>query len=172
MKLYKIFLALFLLSPSFVLGQIKNGIYSGLIEMCYFDSLGIKHCYGDYSQDKEKWYHMSYLKIMTDSAYLEMNPVYINSKGDTIYSASDGGFYYYKGNIDYYKDSINIKFKGVFCGYCSFSKITSSGDTLKLNEDYKLSGYYKNDNLILNNVYFKIATYDFFMESDIFKKIK
>jgi hypothetical protein len=171
-KMKKKVLLLLTFISSVAFGQIENGTYCGLIEMCYIDSTGIKHCYGDYSEGKEIWYHLSYLKIMNDSVYLDMYPVYLNEEEDTLYSSSDGGFYYYKGKIIYDNDSFCIYLKNINCDYCINRYISELGDTIIVNHDEKFNGKIMNENFLINESLFKKSHHDFFVESDYFKRDK
>ena len=95
-----------------------NGVYAGLEEMCWTDSTGKKDCYTDPARPKRKWYHLGYLKIKGDSAFLDQNPVNIGAKRDTLWSSSDGAFYYYSGTVQRRDTSILINLKELFCDYC------------------------------------------------------
>lgn len=92
-----------------VFGQSKpKGTFVGLEQM---------KGYSDPSNPKHIWYHLSVLTFKGDSVFLEQSPVAIY-KTDTIFSASDGGFYSYAGTIEQYegKPFINLKLKS--CDYC------------------------------------------------------
>jgi hypothetical protein len=95
-----------------------NGLYAGLEEMCWTDSTGKKDCYIDPARPKRKWYHLGYLKIKGDSAFLDQNPVNIGSKKDTLWSSSDGAFYYYSGTIQKNDTTVLFNLKELFCDYC------------------------------------------------------
>jgi len=68
--------------------------YRGLERMCSVNEKGVLDCYGA----PEKWYHLNTVLIENDSIFMYKVPVVIKKK-DTIYSASDGSFYYYYGTI-------------------------------------------------------------------------
>jgi hypothetical protein len=90
-----------------------NGTYVGLEEICYVLKDGTKECYTDEANPKRKWYHLTYIKIKGDSVFVDQSPINIYKK-ETIYSASDGAFYYYRGKM---KDSvINVELS--YCDYC------------------------------------------------------
>ncbi|TDX01955.1 hypothetical protein [Dinghuibacter silviterrae] len=78
--------------------QKPKGVYSGLIRMCAKNPDGSTYCYGDPARPEEKWYHLTYIKFKGDSVYIDQEPVYFRH-GDTVFSASDGGFYGYKGTF-------------------------------------------------------------------------
>lgn len=63
------------------------------------------------------WFHQTFIKIKTDSVFIEQVPINIYKK-DTLYSSSDGGFYYFKGIINEYKDEAKISVKEIRCDYC------------------------------------------------------
>ena len=48
----------------------------------------------------DKWYHENIVYIRPDSLYLKGNPIIVSQNGKKGYSASDGGFYSYKGRIN------------------------------------------------------------------------
>src|SRR5579863_2365204 len=95
---------IFLILPAFLLlkavgsqGKLA-GCYVGLEEMCFIKDGGKKECYIDPAKPRERWYHLTYIKIIGDSVVVAQDPIGIYKK-DTVYSASDGAFYYYKGKI-------------------------------------------------------------------------
>lgn len=90
-------------------GQLKpKGTFIGLIPM---------KNYGDPAKPQYKWYHLSELTFKGDSVYLEQSPIAINKK-DTIFSASDGGFYYYAGTIQLFKGRTVADLTLTTCDYC------------------------------------------------------
>lgn len=91
-----------------------NGTYLGVEEICYALKDGTKECYTDDDNPKRKWYHLTYIKIKGDSVFVDQSPINIYKK-DTAYSASDGGFYYYRGKM---KDSL-INLELSYCDYCA-----------------------------------------------------
>lgn len=106
----KVILTLFIcffLTQAF--GQIKpKGTFIGLMP--------IKD-YGDPAKPKYKWYHLSQMTFHGDSVFLEQSPVAI-FKNDTIFSASDGGFYSYRGTIKTYKGKTVASLILSNCDYC------------------------------------------------------
>jgi hypothetical protein len=100
-------------------GQIKyKGTFAGLEEIKgREDSLGEIHPYVDPLNPKRKWYHLSYLTFQGDSVFLKQIPVAIY-KNDTIFSASDGGFYNYAGTIGLYEKKVLVSLTIVNCDYC------------------------------------------------------
>lgn len=93
-----------------------NGNYMGLEEMCWVHN-GKKECMEDPQRPQDKWYHLTLLTIKGDSVLAGQSPITIY-KGDTGWSASDGGFYSYKGTITRNGTSAIIKLNIVKCDYC------------------------------------------------------
>jgi hypothetical protein len=123
-----IFATLFL-AQSF--GQIKpKGTFVGLEEI---------KGYSDSTKPKYKWYHLSVLTFKDDSVFLEQSPIALY-KRDTIYSASDGGFYSYSGIIQFYKGKTIATLTLVKCDYCPLQivsfippKIVADADSTEAN---------------------------------------
>ena len=78
--------------------------------------------YGDLAKPQYKWYHLSELTFKGDSVFLEQSPVAIFKK-DTIFSASDGGFYSYRGTLETYKAKIIASLALANCDYCPFQVV-------------------------------------------------
>lgn len=109
MKQHTVFIA-FLLSALCSTGQIY---YQGLERMCWTNEHGKTECY----DSPRKWYHLNTIMIDQDSIYLYMVPVRLEKK-DTLYSASDGAFYYYYGPIKK-SDSFYVAYLTSHnCDYC------------------------------------------------------
>ena len=107
-----------LLLISFAYGQSVDRIYIGLEEMwCSINKKGKKECYKDPEHPRHKWFRLSTITLTNDSAFLYQSPVGIYKK-DTVFSVSDGGFYYYRGTYQETKDSIKINLKLDHCDYC------------------------------------------------------
>ena len=106
----KLILTLFIFSFSInAFGQLKaKGTFIGLIPI---------EGYGDPANPQYKWYHLSELTIRGDSVFLEQSPVTFFKK-DTIFSASDGGFYYYRGTLETYKGKTVALMTLTNCDYC------------------------------------------------------
>lgn len=106
-----IFFTIFILQ---VFGQVKpKGTFIGLEAM---------KGYGDPAKPNYKWYHLSILEFRGDSIFLDQSPIAIYKK-DTIFSASDGGFYTYAGTILKYKGKTFADLKLVNCDYCPMQYI-------------------------------------------------
>jgi len=102
----------FILTKTF--GQLKpKGIFIGLIPM---------KDYGDPAKPQYKWYHLSELTFKGDSVFLEQSPIAISNK-DTIFSASDGGFYSYRGTLEIYKGKSVASLILTNCDYCPMQMV-------------------------------------------------
>ena len=123
------------------------GTYVGLEELgCYTNTKGEKECYIDSSIPYYKWFRLSTIRFRKDSIFLDQSPVAIY-KSDTIFSASDGGFFYYKGKYEDLKDSLVLRLVIDHCDYCPVplkpSKAFSTKTlTAKRNgQDLLINGY-------------------------------
>ncbi len=87
---------------------VKDGSYSGLEDMHY-----VSHA----RHNVLKWYHLTYLTIKDNSVMVSQAPVAIN-KHDTIWSASDGAFYYYEGTVTIKGEQITMNLRMTNCDYC------------------------------------------------------
>lgn len=75
-----------------------DGYFIGVEEMCVTDENGKKHCYGETEDGQSKWYRRRAVTIKGGSVHVVDSPIRIIGQ-DTLYSASDGGFYYYSGTF-------------------------------------------------------------------------
>ena len=104
--------------------QIDMGVYKGFERMCWTNDKGKIECY----DAPHKWYHSNTVYIRNDTMFLYKEPIMI-SKKDTIYSASDGAFYYFFGKI--YKSDTTLFVKLIMnnCDYCRrrYKADTSTG---------------------------------------------
>ena len=119
-----------------------SGTYTGLLEICTMKN-GKKTCYTDPEYPKYKWYHLSELTFRDSVVSLAQFPVAIDGK-DTIYSASDGGFYYYSGKYTENKDVLTIDLQLTSCDYC----------TRSYPRKKTLRAIRKADGLLINDVLF------------------
>ena len=129
-----------------------DGVYSGLEEMCSIDSTGKKVCYADPVDPNKKWYHLSILKIKNGHVFMDQSPVGV-FRNDTSYSASDGGFFYYRGSTTTNGDSIVLNLIQLSCDYCA-QRIKNTADDTTV-ETKRLSGHSNNLDLVLNGILFK-----------------
>lgn len=91
-------------------GQFKpKGAFVGLEEM---------KGYAGSAKTNYKWYHLSRITFKGDSVFLEQSPVAIYRR-DTIFSASDGGFYSYAGTLKEYKGKTVADLVLISCDYCN-----------------------------------------------------
>ena len=136
---YAIFLILILPYSNNCFGQkIPEGIYKGFEKIC-FSSTAKEHCINYVKSDKKtKWYHLNLLKIKGDSVFLDQLPLSVR-KIDTIYSASDGGFYFWKGTYSFKNDILVIDLTEICCDYCAeILKIAEDGSGIKVRRKKQL----------------------------------
>lgn len=142
-----------------------DGVYVGLERICWTDSAGKKGCLIDDAHPSRKWYHLSYLKIKGNKVFMDQDPVAIDKK-DTIYSASDGAFYYYTGKIDIHNTAVAINLTQQSCDYCA-ETIKTDHDKAKIKKPVKyFSGQLKNKGLMLNGIFFRKMAADKMLESE------
>lgn len=84
--------------------QLDNGVYQGLESM---------KGYGD-----GRWYHLNTVYVRNDSVFLYKEPIHIRKK-DTVYSASDGAFYYYFGKVRRADSVLYVWLARNNCDYCA-----------------------------------------------------
>jgi len=118
-KFFLTFFSCFFLTLAYGQGSL-DGTYVGLEEKCWTLKSGKKECYSDPSSPKRKWYNLTYIKIKGDSVFADQSPISIYKK-DTVYSASDGGFYYFKGTVIRTDSVATIHLKFLTCDYCGIS---------------------------------------------------
>lgn len=138
---------------------IADGFYVGLEEIFWTNNTGKKEYYKDPAFPQNKWYHLGSMHISKDSAFFNQAPVYIESKGDTVFSESDGGFYNYSGTITQNGDSISLNLVESNCDYC-IQTITkqANGEETVVKKKKKLIGRLSKEGLIINNkLYRRVA---------------
>ncbi len=152
---------------TFAFGQnTTNGVYVGLEEMCWTDSLGKKDCYNDPVQPKWKWYHLSYLKIKGDSVFLDQSPISIYKK-DTSFSSSDGAFYYYSGTVLKIDSVLDIKLTQLFCDYCGLpKKRDDDGNLVQLHRTKQYLAKLTKKGFIINGFLFTKTTEKMILRSE------
>jgi hypothetical protein len=151
----KILFAIAILSIVACSTKNRNGLYVGFEELCYIDSSGKKECNLDPANPLAKWYHKNNLSIEGDSVFLYQNPIAIN-KSDTSYSASDGGFYYFSGLIQFKGDSVELDLLQTGCDYCGVPiKVNKDGSHTKLKVTKKLTGTFDKTGLKLSGLAYK-----------------
>jgi hypothetical protein len=90
---------------------------------------------------KHKWYHLTEVTFNGDSVFVEQSPIAIYRK-DTLFSASDGGFYHWAGVLHNIKNGFLAEMTLVQCDYCPDNhlkftppKIIEDGDTTSQAEN-------------------------------------
>jgi len=154
---------------NFCYPQEYNGYYVGLERMCYKDDKGKRECF----DPPKKWYHINHLYIDQDSAFLYQEPVTLKNR-DTLYSASDGAFYYFAGKINDEGENITVTFTLTSCDYCGWPIIidTLTNSYIAASEIKKYQIVRKNNRLTINKVrYSKIdnQAFPFDTRSHFFK---
>ena len=118
----------------------KSIIYAVVIGICAFDNAfgqTVKDCSYSGLEDMHyvshakhnvlRWYHLTYLTIKDDSVWVSQAPVAIN-KHDTIWSASDGAFYYYEGTVKIKGKQITMNLGMTNCDYCGIPEDSARRD--------------------------------------------
>jgi hypothetical protein len=109
-----------------VFGQSKpTGTFIGLEKM---------KDYRDPAKPNYKWFHLSIITFKGDSVFLNQAPIAIY-KTDTIFSASDGGFYTYIGTIIKYKGTTFADLTLVNCDYCPTQVINFTPPRIVKDQD-------------------------------------
>ena len=110
-------------------GQFKpKGTFVGLEEITAFNT------HRDLKYPNHKWYHLSVISFKSDSVFLEQSPVGIY-KTDTIFSASDGGFYSYAGTIRISQGRTVADLDLKSCDYCPSQFIRFVAPKIAVDED-------------------------------------
>ncbi|WP_395053977.1 hypothetical protein [Flavobacterium sp.] len=102
----------------------------------------------DFQNPSQKWFHRNILKIKNDSVFLDRTPLSIIGN-KTLYSSSDGGFYYYKGIIIKENDETKIELTEIVCDYCPVEVSKNKNDTIPKR---KLYGKITAEGIEINNV--------------------
>ncbi|SCY99377.1 hypothetical protein [Flavobacterium caeni] len=112
--------------------------------------------YADPAMPKYKWFYKTNLFFKKDSVYIEQSPVSIYET-DTLYSASDGGFYKYEGTWKN-RNGFIIKVIETGCDYCPYKvKTDEKGNNIKYVTEKIYKGQEMENGLILNGVKFLIT---------------
>lgn len=81
------------------------------------------------------WLRETLIKFKNDSVFIDQNPISVNKK-DTLYSSSDGGFYYFQGIKTENLNKIKILTKEIACDYCPTEmKRNSEGKFEKIDRE-------------------------------------
>lgn len=129
-----------------------NGVYKGL----QYDGLSYDPAY----PGKEfKSYHEGLLKIKGDSIYFDQYPLFVNNT-DTSYSASDGGFFNWRGTKEVHDTSITFNLTEYYCDYCGVFIRTNQDGTeeycprqIRLNGKIDSKGFFINGYLYQKIIY-------------------
>ena len=105
--------ALTLLMTMLPFTTVAQVFYRGMEPMCWKNKSGKTKCY----DAPRKWYHLNTLLIDNDSLFLYKVPVQI-AKKDTLYSVSDGAFYYYYGVVRKTDSGAIATLVSYNCDYC------------------------------------------------------
>jgi hypothetical protein len=139
--------------------QIDNGYYIGYERMCWKNSKGKKECY----DAPRKWYHKNNLLINNDSIFIYKEPIHINKK-DTLYSASDGAFFYFAGKILKNNDQYFATLLMTNCDYCARKVVIDSitGYVTPVTDTFTYQLANVKTDLVINNVAYKLQKNDSF----------
>jgi len=130
------------------------GCYVGLEEMCSVSDGGKKACYVDPAKPRQKWYHLTNIQIKGDSVEVAQDPIGIYKK-DTLFSASDGAFYYYSGKIKLNGKMVSIDLTMTHCDYCG---IPMDSVRRRKLEQKTLAGQICEEGMIINGYLFQPTT--------------
>lgn len=109
----------------------------------------------DPEQPHNKWFHKTKLTFKKDSVFIEKSPISVY-KHDTLYSASDGGFYSYKGIWKDNDDKFEIKAIETNCDYCPEAmEEIRKGVYRKIVREKVYKGKKTKKGLLLNGIEFK-----------------
>lgn len=127
-----------------------SGCFVGLEEMCWNEGKK-KECYLDPSKPKEKWYHLTYIHIEGDSVLVNQYPIGIY-KRDTVYSSSDGAFYFYRGKITVQGENLSFNLNMTHCDYCAIPADSAYREKWKHKT---LTGQLSPQGIMINGYLFK-----------------
>lgn len=122
--------------------SISNGSYVGL-EDYHYSSREHHHNF--------KWYHLTRLTIKDDSVWVEQDPIAIYKK-DTMWSSSDGAFYYFEGRITTEGNQITMNLKMTNCDY---SGVPIDSAYRKRWSNRIWNGQMTTGGLVVNGTYFR-----------------
>ncbi len=143
--MYKHFLFICLLVSIYSCSSIKKNYWVG------FDKVSSKSMYGELI-------HKNHLLLKGDSAFLYKEPYYVKN-GDTICSASDGGYYFYRGKIieDKKRRTQYLHLTLVNCDYCIRETLVDSITGHELFKPKLIRWNIKmGEKLIVNNIKYEI----------------
>ena len=121
----------------------------------------------DSENPKQKWFHKNILLIKNDSVFLDRIPVSKIGK-KTLYSSSDGGFYYYKGIIIKDHNQTKIELTEIGCDYCPVEVSINKNEIIPKR---KLYGKITEEGIDINNVKLTEIEYsEFLLRSENWKE--
>jgi hypothetical protein len=132
----------------------SQNIYSGLERIFLINDKGKPK----WNDKQGKWYHLNTLLIENDSLFIYKVPVQIEKK-DTLYSASDGAFYYYYGRFQQINsDTVSI-LTMYNCDYCGMPVRTDSitGFMFPIPQIDTLKVAKRTNEFVLENVTYRIS---------------
>ncbi len=145
----------------------SQSIYTGLERMCWINDKGKLDCY----DAPRKWYHLNKLLIENDSLFIYKVPVQIEKK-DTLYSASDGAFYYCYGKFQQIDTNTVAILTMYNCDYCGrqvkIDSITGFMFPIPKIDTFKVTK--RTNELVLGNVTYTIDNKqkDYFPDKQMF----
>jgi hypothetical protein len=149
--------------------KIPYNKYTGVESLCAgYDSSGnFIPCKTEISlspeDPEEKWFYQDQLKFKGDSATLFQSPITIKN-GDTAYSASDGGFLFFKGKVESKDSFVHIVLTEVWTDYLGDIKIRNPGGNYKrVYRKRILDGRLTEEGLLLGPTLFKPTPNAFFL---------
>ena len=109
----------------------------------------------DESEPESVWLRETLIKFKNDSVFIDQNPISVNKK-DTLYSSSDGGFYYFQGIKTENLGKIKILTKEIACDYCPTEmRKNSDGNFEKVHREKNFEAEKISNGLQIQNQIFK-----------------
>ena len=143
-----------------------DGIYEGVLPKYWTLENGKEVLWKDDEHPKHFWYSLISIKIKGDSLFWDDSPVSIYKK-DTLYSASDGGFHYYRGTFLETDSGLTLNFRELFCDYCGIPrKKDSTGKLALVTREKSFFAKIVEAGLIINGMLFKKTKKTFKLRSE------
>ena len=147
----KKFYYIFLLFSIFGCSQTsKEKLFVGYEPIMWNKDKNGKETNEDFENPNQKWFHKNLLKVKQDSVYLDRVPISKIGK-KTLYSSSDGGFYYYRGIVKTENGQKLIELTEISCDYCP--ELVSENPK-EVIQKRKLFGKITKNGIEINNVKF------------------
>jgi hypothetical protein len=148
-----------------------DGTYIGLEKLCWKTDVN-GNCIDTLELNPGfKWYHENTLKIKGDSIFMDQNPLSIKDN-QKLFSASDGGFYYYKGTVIKKDKLYYFNFKELYCDYCPEEvekQPNGTYTTVETEKTKQLIGKIENRKLIINGIVYTKTKPKLALVSETFK---